>query len=159
MPPSEQQQRCVMFVCGERGDGSVTPKGTAFLIAVTASNGAISKYFITAAHNVRGIGKRWIRLRRRDGGSSKDFIISEWRYHPTADIAAAVCDWDTNEYVANWQEVEYFSDVYPAGMPIKVGHPVFFMGLLGHVDSLSDHVIPMIRGGKRSGVGRKRPGE
>ncbi len=86
------------------------------------------------------------------GGSSKDFIISEWRYHPTADIAAAVCDWDTNEYVANWQEVEYFSDVYPAGMPIKVGHPVFFMGLLGHVDSLSDHVIPMMRGGKLGAV-------
>ena len=47
MPPSENQQRCVMFVCAKRGeddDDEPSPVGTAFLAGVPDGQAGWHKY-------------------------------------------------------------------------------------------------------------------
>jgi hypothetical protein len=144
MPPSENQQRCVMFVCAER-NGKPTPVGTAFLVGIPGGPGGWFKYFVTAGHVVRDRSPRWIRFRRRDGALPVDRLVGGWVLHPAADIAAAPCEFDTTEYIANFQEETFFSDKYPADPTINLGERAYFIGLLSDVNTMAERAIPMVR--------------
>jgi NADH:ubiquinone oxidoreductase subunit len=145
VPPSENQQRCVMFVCAERM-GQRVPVGTAFLIGVPGEYpGQWFKYFVTANHVVRDGTRRWIRFRRHDGGTPVDEEISGWIDHPTCDVAMAGCELDTDQYIANYQEEEYFSDKFPPGAIINLGERAYFVGLLADVETMEKRAIPMMR--------------
>jgi hypothetical protein len=147
MPPSENQQRCVMFVCAKRSgdDDEPSPVGTAFLVGVPDGQAGWHKYFVTAAHVVRGDSPRWIRLRRWDGGTPENVDVGEWVFHPTADLAATPCDFDTDEYIANYQEEEFFCDRFPPGAIVNMGERAYFMGLLSEIETLADSAVPMMR--------------
>ncbi|MGI8801309.1 MAG: hypothetical protein ACR2KV_03920 [Solirubrobacteraceae bacterium] len=133
-----------MFVCAESGDGKITPGGTAFIVGLPGEHGAWLKYFVTAGHCVRS-EPRWIRFRRHDGGAPEDVLVGGWVSHSTADIAAAPCDLDTTQYIANWQEEQYFSDKFPPGVVVDLGTHAYYVGLLTHVPTMADKAIPMMR--------------
>jgi hypothetical protein len=135
-----------MFVCAKRG-GEVTPVGTTFQIGVPAERkGAWTYYFVTANHVVQNGTPRWIRFRRHDGGPPEDREVTGWVPHPTADLAIAPCDLDdTDAYIANYQEEEYFCDKFPPGVDIMLGERAYFMGLLAEVESMAERALPMMR--------------
>ena len=133
-----------MFVCAER-DGVKTPVGTAFIVGVPGTNGAVMKYFVTANHVVQDGTERWIRFRRHDGGPPEDEAVGGWVPHPRADVAMAPCNIATEHYIANWQEEEYFCDKFPPGAVINLGERAYFIGLLAEVESMAERAVPMMR--------------
>jgi hypothetical protein len=133
-----------MFVCAER-DRKPAPVGTAFLVGIPGGPEIWFKYFVTAGHVVRDGSPRWIRFRRPNGAPPVDVPVSGWILHPTADIAAAPCDFDTTGYIANVQEEQYFSDKHPADPTINLGERAYFIGLLSDVDTMAERAIPMVR--------------
>lgn len=151
VPLAESHVDCVMFVCGQNRDGAITPIGTAFLIGFENEHGTASCYFVTAGHVVRPDlqvaehPQTWVRLRRRDDGPPDDLPVGEWTHHRRADIAATPCDMDTSPYYANWQEEEYFCDKWPPGTSILLGSRAYFMGLLGHIETMAERAVPMMR--------------
>lgn len=146
VPPSEQQRECVMFVNTADDDGKHSPNGTCILVGVKGDEGEWFRYFVTAAHVVKGDSPTSIRLRRRDGGKPYDLLVDRWVRHPRSDIAATPCDLDdiVVSYVVRFQEDTFFADTYhPNGNQLDVGQRVHFMGLL----QSGTRSVPMMRGG------------
>lgn len=144
VPPSEQQQRCVIFICAEI-EGAVQPIGTGFLVSVPTVVNGVATYFVTAKHVVDHGQPTYVRLRRWDGGKPEHKKLGDWVMHPTADVAMVPCDFVRDEYIANHQEEAFWADKHPPGLVPSLGQAAHFVGLLGDVPTLAERAVPMLR--------------
>lgn len=144
--------KTVVFVGGklEPGPAGMGPlRGTGFLTAVPSAEPEQSfKYVITAAHVVRPLVTKFIRLSRHDGSTHDLEIPSEdWAFHPTEDVAVGLFAPDPAEIDAQAIPTAHFVGRAEVQFDAGPGDEVFFAGLLGLVESMGDRRIPMIRTG------------
>lgn len=146
VPPTESQQRCVMFVCVEL-EGEIRPIGTAFLVGVLVGSDVPRwvTYLVTAKHVVAHGQPTYVRLRRVDGGPPVDQPLETWVQHPTTDVAITPCVVAWGEYIAGFQRITTQRNrPYSFYVP-TVGQPAHFVGLLADVPSMVKRAIPMMR--------------
>lgn len=167
MALSTTLQKTVVFVGGklEAGTDQEPPlRGTGFITLVPSADPEQSYlYVVTAAHVVRPLATRFIRLSRRDG-TTLDLNIpaDNWDFHPIADVAVGQFGIDPDEVDLAVMPTEYFVGRAAPQFAAGPGDEVVFAGLLGLVEPMGQRRIPMVRTGSigalyQDGIPMRRP--
>lgn len=148
MALGDRYTKTVVFVLGGNDADTATLQGTGFVAgAITDDPNIVIPFVVTAAHVVRTFGFTAVRLSRKDG-SVEDRPIDPWTFHDYEDIAVALLhDIDIETTDINAVPVDQFIGRVETQYPVRVGDPVYFGGLLGHVPSMGAGNVPMIRTG------------
>jgi hypothetical protein len=149
---SETLQNTVVFIGGSLESGAVGDaplRGTGFITDVPSADAENTfLYVVTAAHVVRPLATRFVRLRDRDG-AAWDLVIpnDDWDFHPTEDIAIGQFSVDPQEIDLAIMPTTMFVGRAETQRVPGPGDDVFFAGLLGLVESMGARRIPMVRTG------------
>ena len=145
IPLNETVPKCVTFIVAERdldaGGIAKKPIGTGFIVEFT-QEGVEFRYIVTAAHCVQAEDKTWVRIPISET-ETDDFIVHDWVFHPTEDIAVTPFDqtsgpwrsWPMRAAADNWDR------------PPSLGDRVYFLGLMRGVPEMENRNIPIVRSG------------
>ena len=144
-------QKTVVFVGGSIEPGVETKplRGTGFVTHIpSAESEQTYLYVVTAAHVVRPLASRYIRMSRRDGTTlDLDIPAKDWDFHPTEDVAVGQFSIDPAEVDLTVMPTETYVGRAETQFPVGNGDDVVFAGLLGLVESMGQRRIPMFRTG------------
>jgi hypothetical protein len=150
---SENFGKAVAFVGGslEHADSTddLPLRGTGFIVEMPSADPAqVFLYVVTAAHVVRPLATRFIRLSRPDR-STFDLRIApeDWSFHPSEDVAVGQFGVDPAEVSIAVIPTSDFVGRSQTQFAAGPGDEVFFAGLLGLVASMGSRRIPMTRTG------------
>lgn len=151
---TETYPRGVLFVGRMRErEGRIEPRieGTAFLVTVQSS--AFSHlYVVTAGHIVDGTAASFVRVPRTGQLEPLDLDVPEWLPHPRHDVAVAPIALPPDHNLVSTALSQFVDDEQwetdPEFSPeLALGDAVYFIGLLGKVDAMTESNIPMVRAG------------
>lgn len=160
MPLTEDFPRTVLFVGRERSNdtGQIEHRieGTGFIVKVPSTSlpRLAHQYVVTAAHVVDGEAGSFVRVPTGDG--TVDLRVPEWITHPKQhDVAVAPIALPSGHRcsatdLANFIDEHHWrlaDDDFGRPFDPELGDIVYFIGLLGKIEAMTESNIPMVRAG------------
>ncbi len=121
--------------------------GTGFIVAVPAGETEAEGDYalvVTASHVVRSSTATFVTVRAH-GGEIVDLTVADWIFHPTEDIAVASVNADPAKYDIVAVPEKIFVDK-SEHKPV-LGEDLYFVGLLGQIETMGQANTPMVRTG------------
>jgi hypothetical protein len=147
MPLSDDYALASVMITADVHETGVEPIGTGFLVAIEGPEpNTAFEYLVTAAHTVRFLDHTFFRLIRQNG-DTEDIHVDHWTFHDDDETDIAVSEvflQQTHNQFRFVPEV-VFADGHD--LSIKLGEPVYFVGLLANIRSMHDLNVPMVRSG------------
>lgn len=163
MPLSEVYPNCVTFIGRwaqtDAGPVEESIDGTGFLVAIPGPKQR-HLYVVTAAHVVTRAAHSFVRIRdkwQQDDQEIEDLPVKRWHLHPdeTKDVAVAPIRLP-DDHAMSWTNIEDFIDdpswkednwIREGGPELWLGDIVYFVGLLGQIEAMTEANIPIVRSG------------
>lgn len=121
--------------------------GTGFIAAVPAGDTEADgdhPFVVTASHVVRSSTATFVTVRSH-GGEIVDLTPRNWVFHPKEDVAVANIDVDPAQYDIVAVPEKMFVDK-SEHKPV-LGEDLYFVGLLGQIETMGQANTPMVRTG------------
>lgn len=148
MPLPESYPRGVFFV-GRRSGGEERIAGTGFLVTIRENPLVVHSYVVTAAHVIEGAEATFARLRTTTGTTNLE--VEDWITHPEHDVAVAPIVLPEDHDAVATDLTQFIDEPGAVGTyrwgEIELGDVVYFIGLLGKVEAMTERNIPVVRAG------------
>lgn len=153
---TETYPKGVLFVGRTKAGGARLEKrivGTAFLVTVSEPP-FVFLYVVTAAHVVVGSQGCFVRV-PMEAGEPRDLDVPEWVTHPTYDVAVAPIALPPGHDMRSTELAQFIDDPqwrvaddwFGVPFDMELGDIVYFIGLLGKIEAMTDRTIPIVRAG------------
>lgn len=165
MPLSDVYPDCVTFIgrwaTTDAGPLEEAIDGTGFLVGISGRDESQKHiYVVTAAHVVSQAQRSFVRIRdnwQDDIQKIVDMHVPEWYVNPdpSKDVAIAPIALP-QDHAMSWTTIEDFIDdpswkeddwLREGGPELMLGDIVYFIGLLGKIEAMTEASVPIVRSG------------